>query len=403
MRVRSHLPATILVFVLGGAAACSDAGPAALPPPSVLVDRYGLQPIPGMLHPPDNPPDPARVELGRILFFDPVQSGGRDVACGTCHLPRFAFTDGRDLPAGPSGVGLGPDRVLTDPAIPFEGRNSPTIINAGFNGFGAQRTTDGFLFWDGRKRRLENLVTLPQLELSEMRGNHYPIEEALDTVLTRLRAIPEYERLFRSAFPARAAAVAAGTRTTAIDSASLAMALAQFVRSVTSTAAPYDRFLAGEEDALSHAQRRGLVLFHGRARCAGCHAGPLFSDFLFHAVGARQHGPGFQGTPHDDVGRWTATRRDADRYRFRTPSLRNVALTSPYMHSGGYGSLREVVEFFARGGGDHPRVGPERLELRPLDLSGREIDDLVAFLHALSDPPAIEPPSAVPSGLPVPR
>lgn len=383
-------------------AACAD-GPSAPPPASELISRYGLEPLPAMVHPAWNPADPKRIELGKLLFFDPIQSGHRDVACATCHLPRFGFTDGRDLPAGPSGVGFGPDRVLMDPEMVPEGRNSPTVINAGFNRFHRQWTADGFLFWDGRKRRLENLVTLPQREFSEMRGTAYPVEDVLDTVLHRLRSIPEYERLFREAFPERAEAVDRGERSSTIDSLSLSMALAQFVRSVTGTNSRYDRFVAGEEEALTEEEVRGLVVFHERGGCAECHSGPMFSDFDFHVVGAKQQGPGFQGTPHDDLGRWVATREDADRYRFRTPSLRNVGVTGPYMHAGGYATLRDVVEFFDRGGGDHPYVHRDRLEIRPLRLTSREIDQLVAFLHTLTDVPDIAVPERVPSGLEVPR
>ncbi|HEX6316633.1 MAG TPA: cytochrome c peroxidase, partial [Gemmatimonadaceae bacterium] len=315
----------------------------------------------------------------------------------------FAMTDGRDLPAGPSGTGLGPDRVLTDPAMVPEARNSPTIINAGFNGFGAQETADGFLFWDGRRRGLENLVTLPQLEFTEMRGDHYPVEAALDSVLARLRSIEEYEDLFQRAFPENATRVAAGEIPSAIDSLSLARALAQFVRSITSTDSRYDRFVAGDPDALSTKERRGLMIFHEEGGCVECHSGPLFSDFNFHVVGARQRGPGFQETPHEDFGRWGVTRLEVDRYRFRTPSLRNVALTAPYTHSGAYATLREVVELMAGGGGDHPQVPRDRIELRDRNLGADEIDALLAFLEALTDLPDIEIPARVPSGLEVPR
>lgn len=384
-------------------AGCGDSEPTAPPDPATLVERYGLESMPAMVHPRDNPPDPTLAALGRLVFFDPIQSAGKDVACATCHIPRLGFADGRDLPLGPSGEGLGPERRLTDPAMVPEGRHSPSIINVGFNRFRSEWTADGFMFWDGRMRRLENLVMLPQREFSEMRGDGYPVEVAIDTVLSRLRGIEEYEALFREAFPENAEAVARGERSSAIDSLAVARSLAQFIRSVTSTDAPYDRFVAGDPDALDERQKRGLVLFHEKAHCADCHSGPMFSDFDFHVVGARQLGPGFQGTPHEDLGRWVATRIDADRYRFRTPTLRNVTLTAPYMHSGGYASLRDVVEFFARGGGDHPRVPAERLEVEPLDLTEREVDDLIAFLEALTDAPDVTAPDRVPSGLEVPR
>lgn len=392
----------VALLLLVGLEACAE-GPAVYPEPSELVERYGLRPVPAMVHPAGNLPDPARIELGRRLFFDPIQSGGMDVACATCHLPRMGFTDGRELPAGPTGVGLGPERVLTDPGMVPEARNSPTIINVGFNRFGAQETSDGFLFWDGRKRGLENLVLLPQLEFTEMRGSRYPVEAALDSVLARLRSIGEYEELFREAFPLNAARVAAGEAVSAIDSLSVARALAQFVRSVAGTSSAYDRFVAGDAEALTQEQQRGLVIFHEKGGCAACHAGPLFSDFNFHVVGARQQGPGFQETPHEDLGRWGVTRLDGDRYRFRTPSLRNVALTAPYTHSGTYATLRDVVAFMASGGGDHPHVPAGRIELVPRGLTAGEIDAIVAFLEGLTDAPDLDVPARVPSGLGVPR
>lgn len=391
-------PRRLALGAWSGLIAAACAGDGTGPPREDPVARYGLELLPPMVHPADNPPNPQRVELGRLLFFDPIQSAGKDVACATCHLPRFGMSDGRPLPAGPSGVGLGPERQLTDPTMVLEARNSLTVINAGFNRFVNQVGADGYLFWDGRRRRLENLVTLPQREFSEMRGDGYPLEHALDSVLARLREIPEYVTLFERAFPERPVGAA-------IDSTTLARALAQFVRSLVGDQSPYDRFVAGDGDALSVAQKRGLVLFHEKAGCVRCHAGPMFSDFNFHVVGAKQEGPGFQSTPHEDFGRWNATNLEPDRWKFRTPSLRNVAVTAPYTHSGAYPTLRDMVEFFNRGGGDHPGIPESRLDpaLRPLGLTESEIDDLVAFLHALTDEPPVAIPTTLPSGLEPPR
>ncbi len=363
-----------------------------------LVERFGLEPLPTMVHPRDNPPNPDRVALGHLLFFDPIMSATRDVACATCHLPRFGMADGRALPAGPSGVGFGPERQLTDPNMVFEARNSPTVINAGFNRFRDFQTADGFLFWDGRVRRLENLVTLPQREFSEMRADALPLESTLDTLLERLRGIPEYVTLFRTAFPAH-------PPDAPIDSVSLAQSLAQFVRSLVGDRSPYDRFVASDPDALTDQEKRGLVLFHEKGGCARCHAGPMFSDFAFHVVGAPQQGPGFQLTPHEDFGRWNVTHLEGDRWAFRTPSLRNVAVTAPYTHAGAYATLTEMVEFFNRGAGDHPNIPRARLDpaLRPLRLTASEIEDLVAFLTALTDLPEVAVPDRVPSGLEPPR
>lgn len=395
-------PALLLAALLAapGLAGCGE-GPTA-PAGGDLRARLGLEPLPAVPHPADNPPDPARRALGRLLFFDPVLSGTEDVACATCHHPDFAMADGRDLPAGPSGVGLGPERRLTDPDMVPEARNAPTVVNAGLNQFAAQVTAAGFMFWDGRARSLERLAVFPLLERSEMRGDAYPVPEAVDSAMARLRGIPEYVDLFREAFPERAARADRGEVASAVDSLPYAMAVAQFVRSLESRGSPYDRFVAGDDGALTAAQRRGLELFHGKAGCAGCHSGPMLSDFRFHVVGARQQGPGFRFTPHEDFGRWIATELEDDRWAFRTPSLRNVALTAPYMHAGGYATLREVVEFFDRGGGDEPSVPRERLDpaLAPLGLSEEEITALVAFLESLTDPPPVQVPERVPSGLP---
>ncbi|MGH7698953.1 MAG: cytochrome-c peroxidase [Gemmatimonadales bacterium] len=390
MRIR-HATGLLLGLAVWAATSCRDAAV----PEEDLVARFGLEPLPPMVFPADNPPDSARIALGLLLFFDPILSGDEDVACATCHLPALAMADGRDLPAGPTGVGLGPDRVLTDPDMVPEARNSISIINAGFNRFVAQQTADGLLFWDGRRRRLENLVTLPLREFTELRHDAYAVEDALDSVLARLRSIAEYDSLFRAAFP--------GMPDPVIDSIAFSQALAQFVRSLVSDDSPYDRFVAGDWGALTDAQRRGLVLFYGEARCAACHLSPMLSDFDFHVVGARQLGPGFQTTPHEDFGRWNVTGLETDRWKFRTPSLRNVAETAPYMHSGGYATLGEVVEFFNRGGGDLAAVPRARLEVRPLKLSARELDDLVAFLEALTDVPDVQTPDRLPSGLEPPR
>lgn len=385
-----------LALAVAWLAACA-AGDGTGPIREDLVARYGLELLPAMVFPPGNQASPERVELGRLLFFDPIMSGLKDVACATCHHPVFAMADGRALPAGPSGVGLGPDRRLTDPNMVFEARNSPTVVNAGFNRFFGEVTPDGFLFWDGRRRRLENLVTLPQREFSEMRADVYPVEVTLDSVLTRLREIAEYEALFRTAFPDQADAPSA------IDSLTLSQTLAQFIRSLVGDRSAYDRYVGGDPAALSDAQKRGLILFHEKGGCVSCHVGPMFSDFGFHVVAARQQGPGFQSTPHEDFGRWNVTHLENDRWAFRTPSLRNVAETGPYMHAGTYGTLHDAVEFMASGDRHLSRVPSNRIELVPRQLSPEEIDDLVAFLHALTDLPPVEVPDRLPSGLEVPR
>lgn len=382
-------------------AACSDAGPVG-PPAEDLVEHFDLEPLPTMPHPEDNPPDPAKKELGRLLFFDPVTSGTKDVACATCHHPDFAMGDGRDLPVGPTGRGLGPERALRDPTIPPEARNAPTMVNVGFNQFASQVTADGFMFWDGRARSLERLAVQPLRERSEMRGDAYSVQVAVDSAMARLRSIPEYVDRFRSAFPERAARADSGEIPSAVDSVAYARAVAQFVRSLQGDGSPYDRFVGGDAGALDAAQKRGLELFHGKAGCAECHSGPMLSDFRFHVIGAEQQGPGFRFTPREDLGRWFVTELERDRWAFRTPSLRNVAVTAPYTHAGAYDSLPAAVELFLRGGGDEESVPDDRIapELDPVQLSDRELSDLLAFLTSLTDVPEVTVPESLPSGLP---
>lgn len=392
----------LAAVLLAGVLSCTELADSTGPEREGLAERLDLRELPAMPHPDDNPPDPAKRELGRLLFFDPVLSGTKDVACGTCHHPDFGMADGRDLPAGPTGRGLGPERTLRDSAIPPEARNAPTMINVGLNQFAAQVTAEGFMFWDGRARSLERLAVQPLRERSEMRGDAYPVPVAVDSAMERLRAIPGYVERFRDAFPDRAARADSGEIESAVDSVAYARAVAQFARSLTGGDSPYDRFVAGDSDALDDAQKIGLHLFHGEAGCAECHAGPMLSDFRFHVVGAEQQGPGFRFTPREDLGRWFVTELESDRWAFRTPSLRNVAVTAPYTHAGAYDSLRETVELFLRGGGDEESVPPERIspELRPADLTEGEISALVAFLESLTDEPDVEVPGSVPSGLP---
>lgn len=383
-------------------AACSNGEDPVGPPPTDLAERLDLEALPSMPHPGDNPPDPTKRKLGRLLFFDPVTSGTKDVACATCHHPDFGMADGRDLPVGPTGRGLGPGRTLRDSTIPPEARNAPTMINVGFNQFGAQVTADGFMFWDGRARSLERLAVQPLRERSEMRGDAYPVQVAVDSAMERLRSIPAYVDRFRSAFPDRAARADSGEIESAVDSVAYARAVAQFVRSLQGDDSPYDRFVAGDADALDPAQKRGLELFHGEAGCAECHSGPMLSDFRFHVAGAEQQGPGFRFTPREDLGRWFVTELERDRWAFRTPSLRNVAVTPPYTHAGAYDSLRSAVELFLRGGGDEASVPDGRIapELESVELSERELSDLLAFLESLTDVPEVTVPDSLPSGLP---
>jgi cytochrome c peroxidase len=378
------------------------------PDPDALRARLDLETLPtSKRYPPWNPPMPERVALGRLLFFDPILSGERDVACGTCHHPDLGWADGRQLPVGVAGghyhpTALGPDRVtgisaMSGQPVGMTPRNAPTVLNTAFNGFFSPRPEFlSLMFWDGRvENGLEEQALKPPTSRVEMAGDAYNKDQALDIIVARLRGVAEYKALFAQAFPE------AEDATAAISSENLGMALAAFQRELVTPDSAYDRFIAGDDGALSPAQLRGLDLFFGQAACEACHFGPMLSDFSFHIQGVAQIGPGRPETPGDDIGRAEVTGRDEDRYAFRTPGLRNVALTAPYMHDGAHNSLHEVVEFYDRGGNDL-KLAKESIDVRifPLGLDQRQRDDLVAFMESLTGKlPNVTVPERVPSGL----
>lgn len=320
-----------------------------------------------------------KVELGRLLFWDPILSGHQDVACGTCHHPDFGYGDGLALSIGVGGQGLGPDRD-PDPSVPLVPRNAQTVLNTGFNGWLAQgivaRPEDAPMFWDNREVSLEAQAMGPIQSDLEMRGNAFPEHEAVDQIVSRISDVPEYEALFAEAYGVEPAGAVTAER--------LSSAIATFERHLSQPSSAYDRWLAGEEDAMTDTQLRGLDAFHA-AGCAECHSGPMFSDFELHRLDAPDQ-PGVE-----DVG-------DGE-YRFRTPTLRNVAVTGPYMHSGSHDSLDDVMEFYEEleeDGGDG--LSPE---LEALDLEGDDVeDDIIAFMNALTDDYDRIIPAQVPSGLP---
>lgn len=381
------------------------------PDPDDLVERFDLQALGSVPYPPDNPAVTERIELGRLLFYDPILSGEMDVACGTCHHPDFAFADGRQFSAGVSGTGLGPARTVSVSAIsgdpiPLTPRNGPTVLNAAMNGDASGLPSHlGFQFWDGRALGLEEQARGPIASRREMAGDAYAPEDARDSVVARLRSIPEYVDRFAVAFPAEAAA-AQGAEVISMDT--YGRAVAAFERELTTRNSRYDRFVRGD-GPLSELERLGLELFFTKGNCAACHAGPMFSDFDFHVVGVPQAGEGASVIPGDDTGREEHTLDPDDRYGFRTPSLRNVALTAPYMHDGIFETLDAVVLFYNLGA--RPRhaeiddVTVDSLIPAPLGLTGHEMDAVVAFLETLTDPGVgLDPvlltvPPSVPSGL----
>lgn len=406
------IAAIVVPFVLLG---CSDdvAGPDGS---DALRERFELAALGDIPYPDDNPPTQERIELGRLLFYDPILGGERDVSCGTCHHPDFAFGDSRQFGAGVSGAGLGPDRQIssssvTGESIHLEPRNSQTILNTAFNFApgGDRPSSDGVMFWDGRVSSLEVQATKPIESRVEMRGDKYSAEAAFDSVLSRLRAIPEYVRLFEEAFPAEAERARPGERESVIDSSTYARAIAAFEREIVGRLTPFDRFVRGDDDALTDLQRQGLEVFFDEANCAECHTGPMLSDFEFVVSGVPQEGVGKETLPGDDTGREEATGVPADRYAFRVPTLRNVEITGPYMHDGVFETLEEVVRFYNQGARPrHPEISDDMVDPalpEPLGLTEEEIDALVAFLRSLTDPGRGLPellvtvPEKVPSGL----
>lgn len=373
-------PAYVLLVLVSGsmwwALGRSEISPAAFPSPP--------------LAPVDNPTTPARVVLGRLLFWDPLLSGSKDVACATCHHPAFGYSDGLRLSVGVNGKGLGVQRTFIEGApVHFVKRNSQTVLNTAFNGLaasGSATPSQAPMFWDLRVSGLEAQALEPIKSADEMRGDAYTEAIALNTVVARIRAIPSYVTLFDAAFGGGRASVTA---------ANVGRALAAFERSLVAVNSPYDRYMRGDQSAMTAEQVAGMQAFQ-RVGCANCHSGPMFSDFQPHVLGVPANGD----APVLDAG-------INDTGAFRTPTLRNLGSTGPYMHSGVFASLGEVVQFYNRAGrGRGGRGGnnaaqlqldPLLRQLRGVQGSGREI---AAFLTALNDDNYDRTiPERVPSGL----
>ncbi len=299
----------------------------------------GVPPVPV---PADNPMSSAKVELGRFLFFDGRLSRDGTVSCATCHKPELAFTDSR-----PVAVGVGGRKGV---------RNTPTVLNTAYN---------LSQFWDGRAPTLEAQALQPIANPLEM---GFTLEEAV----ARLQGIAGYRRRFRVVF---------GTDVTAEG---IGKAIAAFERTLVSGDSPWDRHNLGDVEALSPAAKRGIVVFRTKGRCVLCHVGPTFTDNDFHNLGAGVE----QG--NQDPGRFKITGEPARQRAFKTPSLRNVAETAPYMHDGSIETLAEVVDFYDKGGFDNPGKDPRMF---PRNLTDEEKADLTAFLESLSgEYPRIQPP-----------
>jgi cytochrome c peroxidase len=331
----------------------------------------GLPPIP---LPEDNPPTPEKIALGRRLFFDRRLSVNNTMSCGLCHIPEQGFTNNElATPVGVEG------RAVR--------RNAPTIVNAAFA---------PAVFQDGRGTSLETQVFDPLLARNEMAN------PSVNHLVDKIRRLEDYDGLFEAAFGGGPT----GER--------IGMAIASWERTMVAGDSPFDRWkYGGNERALTAEQKRGFELFSGKAMCITCHpvgeSAALFTDDRFHDTGigyfSHEVGPideapvpvevapgvvipvdkGFMKTISEetelDFGRFEVTKDPSDKWRFRTPSLRNVALTAPYMHDGSLRTLEDVVRFYVRGGIRHDGLDPL---IRPLDLTDDEVSALVEFLQGLT-------------------
>lgn len=339
--------------------------------------------------PATNPTSPAKVALGKLLFYDPILSGDRDVACATCHHPNNGYAEFRDISIGVNGQGLGSRRRFKQPNdIPFVKRNAHTILNTAFNGINFYKQyfpEKAPMFWDSRVESLENQALEPIKTLEEMRGRHYTEGEILAEVIDRLKAIPEYEELFRKAFPGP----------DPITPEKLGKAIAAFERSLVTNNSRFDQFMRGDKEAISLEEQEGFELFK-KVGCANCHNGPMFSDYKMHVLGV----PDNDKLPQADRG-------FEERFAFRTPTLRNLRFTAPYMHNGELKSLQSVLEFYqdiAQGKNRNPAIPNEQLDtlIKEIRLNVRDMAPIISFFNTLNDNNFDkEIPKTVPSKLPV--
>ncbi len=339
--------------------------------------------------PPDNPTSPEKVDLGRLLFFDPVLSGNKDVACATCHQPDFGYAEFLETSIGVNGRGIGSKRRFLEPNdIPFVKRNSQSILNTAFNGVtnsGPYHPASAPMFWDLRAKGLEEQALVPIKTLEEMRGNGYAEDNIIGEVVGRMAEIKEYVALFEKAFPGEEQPVNAGN---------MAKAIASFERTLTGGNTRFDRYMRGDSTALSASEKDGLNLFLSSG-CAKCHNGPMFSDFKPHALGA----PDSDNHKAPDTG-------IEENFAFRTPTLRNLRYTAPYMHSGKFTTLKQVLEFYediAGGKIRNPHVKPGQIDglVKEMTVNFKDISRIVEFINVLNDESFDRTtPPKVPSGLP---
>jgi cytochrome c peroxidase len=352
MRVRTALASTSIAFCLGLiVAACSSqpSEPAAPPGPEPLtlpadVANYAPHPLVGpMAIPADNPMTQDKATLGWQLWFDKRLSGKGDRSCYGCHVNEKGLTDGL----------VKNTNANTGAPLP---RHTPTMWNIGYH-------TEWY--WDGRAKTLEGQA-LAAWKLANM-GAKDPMEDKIqDAVIARINAVPSYTAQFQKVFGGAA------------DETKVVQALTTYMRTIVSRDTAYDRFVAGDSNAMNDAAKRGWQIFQD-AKCTNCHRGVLFTDLSYHNVGI-----GIVDGKPTDVGRFTVTKEEKDTGAVKTPTLRDVARSAPYFHDGSVGTLREAVELMAKGG--VPNKFIDKTNLADARLKPDQISDVVEFLNALTEP-----------------
>jgi cytochrome c peroxidase len=310
---------------------CAPAAPDISKPPRNAALKAKYQRPAFVPVPPDNAMTNDRILLGKTLFFDPRLSGSQFISCATCHNPGFGWGDGL-----PKSIGTGMKQLS---------RHTPTILNTAFG---------DLMFWDGRADSLEAQALGPIQSPDEM---NMPLGRAVE----RITAIPGYRTLFERAYPGEG-----------ISGKTIAKGIGAFERTVITEDARFDKWVQGDEHAISESAKQGFDLFNGKAHCAECHSGWNFTDSGFHDIGVAD----------DDLGRGKLLKLEAMQHAFKTPTLRNATLRAPYLHNGSEPTLEAVVDFYDRGGNSQrPSLAPE---IQPLHLSPGEKADLIEFLRSLT-------------------
>ncbi|WP_342429446.1 cytochrome c peroxidase [Neobacillus sp. FSL H8-0543] len=303
-----------------------------------LLNHTTLVPLGDVPIPEDNPMTPEVLELGQTLFFDPRLSGNNEVSCATCHDPNQGYGDAQ--------------RTFTMYNGGYGKRNSPTVINAGYY------TAN---FWDGRAASLEEQALGPIENPDEM-------NQPLPELISELKTVKGYDEQFNAAFG------------NGITVQNIAKALAAFQRQIVVKDTSYDRFLRGDSEALTNQEIRGLDLYTGKALCVTCHNGPNLSDNNYYNIGLNT----------EDEGRFAVTGDPKDLGRIRTPSLYAITHTAPYMRDGSLETLEEVIDYYDRGGDDHPNKSFFMKQfMEPIGLTNQEKEDLLAFLKTLGGKPPV--------------